>query len=253
MGELNKYISNYIKEIEEKRKIVSSDTYLTWLDKFIEENNTFCDDSWLYNQEEISKESYNNVILLSHFFSYVQELANKQNILTTSEEGDDETFYLKLKNKYYSISTIYGQGAFTNISKIDKIDGLEIVKIDEDVSEQEIKERELIQYIIINKDYIGKIDAAKFGVHIGHACTICAIKEGNYEKFKKWYKDGQLQKKIILTAKQSKLEKLEEQFYAVRDLGFTEVENGTLLAVSLGVMTRKEAKPYIKGLQLWKD
>lgn len=249
MGELNKYISNYIKEIEEKRKIVSSDTYLTWLDKFIEENNTFCDDSWLYNQEEISKESYNNVILLSHFFSYVQELANKQNILTTSEEGDDETFYLKLKNKYYSISTIYGQGAFTNISKID---GLEIVKIDEDVSEQEIKERELIQYIIINKDYIGKIDAAKFGVHIGHACTICAIKEGNYEKFKKWYKDGQLQKKIILTAKQSKLEKLEKQFYAVRDLGFTEVENGTLLAVSLGIMTRNEAKPYIKGLQLWK-
>ena len=82
---------------------------------------------------------------------------------------------------------------------------------------------------------------------------VSIIKRLWYEKFKKWYKDGQLQKKIILTAKQSKLEKLEEQFYAVRDLGFTEVENGTLLAVSLGIMTRNEAKPYIKGLQLWKD
>ena len=55
-----------------------------------------------------------------------------------------------------------------------------------------------------------------------------------------------------MTAKTKKLEELEENFYSVRDLGFTEVENGTLLAVSLGIMSRKEAKPFIKGMQLWK-
>ena len=121
------------------------------------------------------------------------------------------------------------------------------------MTEDELKNRELIQYIIINKDYIGKIDSAKFGVHIGHACTICAIEESPSDKFKKWYKNGKLQKKIVLTTSTKKLEELEKQFYSVRDLGFTEVEKGTLLAVSLGIMTREQAKPYIKRMQVWKD
>ena len=57
----------------------------------------------------------------------------------------------------------------------------------------------------------------------------------------------------MLTASQKKLEELEKDFYSVRDLGFTEVEENTLIAVSLGIMTRIEAKPFIKRMQLWKD
>lgn len=249
-----KYVDNWIEETKRKKLLVSSKEYWEWIDTFSSKYKNFCDDDWDYDIEAIGKENYDNVILLSYFFEYIASLANEQNVLSTLEgENEDVTFYFKLKNKYYSISTICGQGCFTNLSRIDNIDDVEIIRVDEVPSEEELKNRELIQYIIINKDYIGKIDAAKFGVHIGHACTICAMKEGNSEKFQRWYQDGKVQKKIILTAKQSKLEKLEKQFYAVRDLGFTEVENGTLLAVSLGIMTRKEAKPYIKGLQLWKD
>lgn len=241
----------YINEMIRKDNIVKSQEYLDWLCNFLVIHKSFSDDTWLYHKEEIAEEDYKNVELISTFFHYISETASNQSILG-SEEDYGDTYYFKAKGKFYHTSTYYGQGAVTNIAE-EEFDANHLyVLIDEDVSPEVLKERELVQYIVINKDYIGKIDSAKFGVHIGHACTICAMAEQNDDKFKRWYKDGKLQKKIILTASTKKLEKLEEQFYSVRDLGFTEVENGTLLAVSLGIMSRKDAKPYIKGMQLWK-
>lgn len=244
-----------INERELKIKKVSSQEYLDWLVEFTNKYNHWCDDTWLYNKNDINEVDYDNTILLSYFQSYINSIASKQNIFESlGNNGDEFSFYFKAKNNFYRIETICGQGSFTIITKLDNIDdNIDIVYLDEEMDEKLIQERELVQYIIINKDLIGQIDCSKFGVHIGHACTIVAMEEGNTDKFKRWYKNGKLQKKIVLTAPLKKLEKLEKDFYSVRDLGFTEVENGTLIAVSLGVMTRKEAKPYIKRLQLWKD
>lgn len=247
------YFRKYIEEMERKEAIVKSEEYINWLCDFINIHKYFSDETWLYKREEISEEDYSNVELISTFFYYIGELADKQFILEESEDGYDTTYYFKVKNKFYEITTIVGQGAITSIKEIEYSSEHLYILIDEEVNSDELKERELVQYIIINKDYIGKIDSAKFGVHIGHACTICALAEQNNSNFKKWYQNGKLQKKIILTASTRKLEKLEKDFYSVRDLGFTEVENGTLLAVSLGIMSRKEAKPFVKGMQLWKE
>lgn len=246
------YLEAYMTEIEEKKKLVKSEEYFLWLDIFTQKHPYFCDDSWNYNEDRISKEDYIKVKHLDYFFIYIRSLAYKQNILSSSED-DDETYYFRLKNKIYKISEVSGQGTFTSLSLLENNNNVSIVKVDENITIEEIKNRELIQYIIINKDYIGKIDSAKFGVHIGHACTLCAMKEQNSEIFQRWYQNGKLQKKIILTAKTSKLEELEENFYSVRDLGLTEVKEGTLLALSLGIMTREQAIPYIKRMQTWKD
>lgn len=243
-------MKNNFKKVNEK-EFVSSKEYLEWLDTFSSRYNDFSDDCWDYDVDLIGKENYNNVHLLSYFFEYIADLANEQNVVSTLKgENEDVTFYFKLKNKYYSISSIYGHGSIIDISIIDNIDDVEIIKVDEIPSKKELKNRELIQYIIINKDYINKTNTTKFNEYINKACKICAIKENYSDKFLIW-KDKS-QKKVVLIANQSKLEKLEKQFYAIRDLGFTKVENGTLLAVSLGIMTRNEAKHYIKGLQLWK-
>lgn len=254
MDGIDSYIEQYLSSLSNNMSIVSSEDYHNWLDTFIENHFCFSDDTWLYSQDEISKDDYKKVELLSTFFTYISNLAYEQNIFGTGNEYD-LTFYFKMKGKNYRICNLMGQGSCTIISKMkdEEIkDDMIFIKLDEPLTEEEIKERELVQYIIINKDYIGKIDVAKFGVHIGHACTICAIEESDTEQFKRWYKNGESQKKIILTATTSQLEKLEKDFYSVRDLGLTEVEKGTLLAISLGILTRKEAKPFIKRMQLWK-
>lgn len=248
------YVNNYIKNRQMKEDKVRSEEYINWLFDFTNKHNFWSDDDWLYKQDELSKEEYENTTLLSYFEGYIDALSNEQNLLYEDEDGD-KINYFKLKNNFYKIYTYFGQGAITSIHKLkeDEIDGVIFVKLDEEVTKEELFERELVEYVIINKDLIGKISTSKFGIHIGHACTIVAIEEGHTEKFRKWYNNGKLQKKIVLTASQKKLEELEKDFYSVRDLGFTEVEENTLIAVSLGIMTRIEAKPFIKRMQLWKD
>jgi PTH2 family peptidyl-tRNA hydrolase len=115
---------------------------------------------------------------------------------------------------------------------------------------------ELIQYIIVNKDL--NMSAGKIATQVGHVCTICAYEEwfcnasdtDEFQKFNEWFFGDQ--KKIILGASQSVLEKLELQFYGIRDKGYTEIPENSLTAVSLGIMTKEEARPYIKRLQLLK-
>jgi len=112
---------------------------------------------------------------------------------------------------------------------------------------------ELIQYYIINQDL--NMSAGKIATQVAHIATNIATtmllnnpENSEYIKYLNWWAKDQ--KKIILKAHQNKLEKLEEEFYSIRDLGLTEIEENSLTCVGLGVMTRKEAEPYIKRLQL---
>lgn len=120
---------------------------------------------------------------------------------------------------------------------------------------------ELIQYIVINKDLA--MSPGKIAAQAGHVCTICTHTyltneriwggtiELNKENFNAWY-NGE-QKKIILEGHQKDLEKLKEKgFFYVHDAGYTEIPAGSLTAISLGIMTREEAKPFVKRLQLLK-
>ncbi|MFC0903714.1 aminoacyl-tRNA hydrolase [Clostridium sp. MT-14] len=116
-----------------------------------------------------------------------------------------------------------------------------------------VDENELVQYYVVNKDL--NMSIGKTSAQVAHVATIIAIEEGTsikpeiYTKFDEWYADNQT--KIILGAHQKDLEKLvSEGFYYIRDNGKTEIEPNSLTVVGLGVMTRKEAKLYIKRFQL---
>ena len=112
------------------------------------------------------------------------------------------------------------------------------------------KKHELIQYIIVNKDL--NMSTGKIASQVGHVCTICAstLVTEDYLIFWEWYMGEQ--KKIILQAHQNVLEKLENDYYSIRDKGHTEIEPNSLTAVSLGIMTREQAEPIVKRLQLLK-
>lgn len=110
-------------------------------------------------------------------------------------------------------------------------------------------EKELIQYIIVNKDL--DMSKGKIAAQVGHVCTNVAsdLTMNNIDIFLEWLNNNQ--KKIILQAHQIVLEKLVDKgFWYIHDIGCNEVPVDSLTAVSLGIMTREEAKPYVKRLQV---
>jgi PTH2 family peptidyl-tRNA hydrolase len=116
-------------------------------------------------------------------------------------------------------------------------------------------DNELVQYFIVNKDL--NMSTGKIAAQVAHVATIVAMEQddskmdNSFVKFINWYKDNQ--KKVVLQAHQKDLEKLVEKgFYYIRDNGLTEIQPDSLTCVSLGILTRAEAKPYVKRLQLLK-
>lgn len=115
---------------------------------------------------------------------------------------------------------------------------------------------ELIQYYIVNSELgmsIGKIAGQVAHVATNIVENIFAYKAWEYDAYqlyKQWKLDYD-QKKIILRGKTKDLQKLVDLgFPYIRDLGLTEVPEGSLTCVGLGVMWKSEAQQYIKRLQL---
>ena len=243
-------IESYIQELIRKQTTVKNPNYLIWLENFLasQEGNSFDDEHILYDST-IPEEDKENVKLLSYFFSYIQKTADEQSVFSVNEDPSEEEYYFTYNDNTYLIWTLVGQGAITGISLVDEIIKDPVI-LGRELTEEEKKEKELVEYIIINKDL--EMTAGKIAAQVGHVCGMCAEKESNTHKYQVW-KDYHDFKKITLSGHTKTLLDLEKQgFYAVRDKGYTEIPENSLTAVSLGIMTRKEAKLYVKRLQLFK-
>ena len=110
-----------------------------------------------------------------------------------------------------------------------------------------MNKNEIVQYFVVNKEL--NMSPGKIAVQVAHVATIITIKHIEDYMFWKWFNSDQ--KKIILKGKQKDLERLIKQgFYYVRDLGLTEIEEGSLTVVGLYPMWKSEAQKYVKRLQL---
>lgn len=110
---------------------------------------------------------------------------------------------------------------------------------------------ELIQYYIVNKDL--EMSKGKIASQVAHASMVIALRDQNDEKFKQW--KNSIMKKIILMAHEKDLLKLKDKVEGsilIVDKGFTEIEPNSNTVLGLPVMTRLEAEPYVKRLQLCK-
>ncbi len=109
-------------------------------------------------------------------------------------------------------------------------------------------DNEIVQYYIINKDL--DMSKGKIAVSAAHvATTIASFHYYNDPIFDIWFRLNQ--KKIALEGSQKDLEKLVDKgFYHVRDLGYKEVEKGSLTCVGLPPLYRKDAQKFVKRLQL---
>ena len=113
-------------------------------------------------------------------------------------------------------------------------------------------------YIVINnsvKMSPGKI-AAQAG-HVVHLVTEWMVKH-RPEQWRQYTKT-KIHAKIALRAKQSQMERMEEEFadreqpiwcVSIRDMGFTEVPNGTLTAIAFAPMLKKDRPKVLTKLRL---
>jgi len=118
-------MKNYWEEIEErerqKKDLVEKTDYIKWLEKFTKEHPSFSDDTWLYKQDEISKDDYANVCKISTFFSVIERFADK-NYFAGIPCDYGMSYYIEYNGKVYEIGTVIGQGAvsFCNTEDINK-------------------------------------------------------------------------------------------------------------------------------------
>ena len=124
-----KYMEEYFGRIEKNREKVSSKEYIDWIYDYVSSNKHADDESALYTYEGIDAE---NGQLLSVFLDYVEELAKQQRVLVTPDdecEFDSEQVTVKIKDKYFEIFRMYGQGTWTSVNLLDKEPDYAFVKI----------------------------------------------------------------------------------------------------------------------------
>lgn len=240
------FAKDYLDNLKRKKERVSSDKYLNWLMCFIKEQIDITQSQYIYISDDmydyndsVSNEVKDNLSLLSYFKGYLIEKAEKQNIYFDIFNEDEQICYFYFDNHYYSMTTIFGQGSLTYIETCKERPRKYVVLSD--------KKAELVQYILVNAD-LG-MSVGKTAVQVGHACTLCAVAEGQTTRFTEWLQNGQ--KKIVLKVHQKDIDKISKYgLYVVSDFGLTEVPSGSLTAVSLGVTTKEEVWEKIKRFQL---
>lgn len=126
---IRKHMQEHFRELEERISKVSSDEYIDWLYDYLSINKSVDDESALYKYEGIDKE-YGS--LVSYFFGYVKELAKKQRVMIANDEECEfynEEVVVKIKDKYFNIFQMHGQGASTFIYLLDNEPEYAFVKL----------------------------------------------------------------------------------------------------------------------------
>lgn len=124
-----KYMEEYFGRIERTREKVSSKEYIDWVYNYVSANKHANDESATYTYEGIDAE---NGRVLSVFLDYVEELAKEQRVLVVPDDECDfgsEQVVVKIKDKYFEIFRMYGQGSWTSIGLLKEEPNYAFVKI----------------------------------------------------------------------------------------------------------------------------
>jgi len=105
------------KEETEKQTILNYD-YISWLETFTQTHAGFAHDSWLYKQEELSKEDYANVKNLYFFFNATSQYCRNFHINIECEENFEfERIHIKHNNVGYQLGLVIGQGSYVYVHR----------------------------------------------------------------------------------------------------------------------------------------
>ena len=94
-------------------------------------------------------------------------------------------------------------------------------------------------YFIVN--YELNMSVGKIATQVSHCTTRFVLENHHTQEFKDWYNKGRSQTKIVLGGSQKLLEELELKGHiSIRDNGLTEIVNGSLTCVCLGLHEKLE-------------
>lgn len=128
--ELIEYAERYNAVIESERKKVSSREYINWVYEYVSANKLADDESALYIYHGVDAEFGKS---LGYFMSYVEDLARRQGLFVAYDDEsyfDTKYVFIKIKDKYFKISTTWGQGSLTEVELLDTEPGYRCVIID---------------------------------------------------------------------------------------------------------------------------
>ena len=112
----------------QNEEIVKSKEYIEWLYNFVSQKGSIDDELVSYQCEGIDKE-YGS--LISTFFYIMIEKANEENIKIYTEDEcafPNQIIYIQMKDKYFKLLTMHGQGSWTKIALLDKEPQKEYIK-----------------------------------------------------------------------------------------------------------------------------
>ena len=124
-----KWMKEYFGKIEKRKQKVSSKEYIDWLYDYVSANKNANDESALYTYKDIDAE---NGQILGAFLDYIKELATKQRVLIVPDEECEfgsEQVVVKIKDKYFEIFRMFGQGSWTSVSLLENEPDYAFVKL----------------------------------------------------------------------------------------------------------------------------
>lgn len=136
--DISKFVDEYLREQEEKRwkndKIHNE--FLDYLIKFVSNNKVVMSDDFYYDEEKCKPYTFRE--FENHLYSLydmVNDYAQKNFISDRFNIADDNIFTdkcycLKIKNNFYAIELVVGQGSFVRFELVDNNNNISYVDYD---------------------------------------------------------------------------------------------------------------------------
>lgn len=124
-----KYMEEYFGRMEKNKEKVSSKEYIDWIYNYVSDNKQVDEESAALICKGIDSE---NGKILGTFLDYVKDLAIQQRVLVIQGDKygfDSEQVVINIKDRYFELFRMYGQGSWTSINLMDKNPGYAYVKL----------------------------------------------------------------------------------------------------------------------------
>ena len=107
--------------IANNKKRASSVEYIDWLYNYLLINEFIDDEVSLY---ECNDADVKNGDILTNFFDYVLEIAEKQGVHVAQDAeyafDNEQEVFVKIKDRYFKASRVFGQGSVTSVSLLNE-------------------------------------------------------------------------------------------------------------------------------------
>lgn len=117
---MKEWLQEYSDKIKSRRQKVSSKEYIDWLYDYVSTHGHSDDESALYIYKGIDSE---NGQLLSSFINYIKDLASQQKVPIISDDEcmfGNEQVIVKIKDKYFDVFRMDGQGSWSSVVLLEK-------------------------------------------------------------------------------------------------------------------------------------